>query len=106
MWADWLKLRAAKKAPVTETVLASAKREAAKAGLSLEQFLTIWCARGSQGLQAEWIKPNEGQTVGQSDNKPDWAINAGFSNRWEAENEGCREHNAHLFSNGKRTEVA
>lgn len=40
------------------------------------------------------------------ENKPEWAINAGFSNRWEAENEGCYERNAHLFSNGKRTEVA
>lgn len=58
-WADWLALRRAKKAPVTETVLRSAHAEAGKAGLSLEQFLRVWCARGSQGLQADWLKPNE-----------------------------------------------
>lgn len=58
-WNDWLTLRRAKKAPVTETVLANANTEAAKAAMPLEKFLAIWCARGSQGLQAEWLKPNE-----------------------------------------------
>lgn len=61
-WADWLTLRKAKKAPVTETVLRSASREAAKAGLPLTRFLEIWCARGSQGLEADWLKPNERKT--------------------------------------------
>lgn len=58
-WADWLALRKAKKAPVTETVVAQARKESGKAGMALESFLEIWCARGSQGLQAEWLKPNE-----------------------------------------------
>lgn len=62
-WTDWLALRKAKKAPVTATVLAQAERESEKAGLSLEDFLAIWCARGSQGLQAEWIKPEERQAA-------------------------------------------
>lgn len=59
VWRDWLALRKAKKAPVTETVLQLSRREAGKAGLSLTAFLEIWCARGSQGLQADWIKPAE-----------------------------------------------
>lgn len=59
VWSDWLQLRKAKKAPVTETVLKQAKAESAKAGLPLNRFLEIWCARGSQGLQADWLKPNE-----------------------------------------------
>ena len=58
-WTDWLALRKAKKAPVTATVIANATAEAAKAGMSLESFLATWCARGSQGLQADWIKPSE-----------------------------------------------
>lgn len=58
-WSDWLALRKAKKAPVTETVLDQARREARKASLTLTQFLQVWCARGSQGLQADWLKPNE-----------------------------------------------
>ena len=59
VWSDWQKLRKAKKAPVTETVLSSATAEAGKAGMSLEAFLRIWCARGSQGLEASWLKPHE-----------------------------------------------
>lgn len=58
-WADWLQLRKAKKAPVTETVLKSAISESAKAGLPLERFLGIWCARGSQGLEASWLTDSE-----------------------------------------------
>jgi len=61
VWLDWLQLRKAKKAPVTQTVVNSATKEAEKAGISLNAFLTVWCARGSQGLQAEWLKPNERQ---------------------------------------------
>ena len=64
-WEDWLSLRKAKKAPVTETVLKSARKEAEKAGITLNAFLTIWCARGSQGLQAEWLKTNERQSFAQ-----------------------------------------
>ena len=61
VWRDWLQLRKAKKAPVTETVLSSAIKEAEKAGISLNDFLTIWCSRGSQGLEASWLKTSERQ---------------------------------------------
>jgi hypothetical protein len=46
---------------VTETVLKSARKEAEKAGITLNAFLTIWCARGSQGLEASWLKSDEKQ---------------------------------------------
>lgn len=39
------------------------------------------------------------------DDKPTWAIKAGFANRFEAVNEGCFQHNAAEFSKGKRAEV-
>jgi hypothetical protein len=56
VWNDWLQLRKAKKASVTETVLKGARSEANKIGWTLEQFLIEWCTRGSQGLKAEWLK--------------------------------------------------
>ena len=59
VWDDWLQLRRNKRAPVTCTVVAEAQREAVKAGMTLEAFLRIWCSRGSQGLQADWLRPNE-----------------------------------------------
>lgn len=62
-WEDWQALRKAKKAPVTETVLSQARQEAEKAGMPLEDFLCIWCARGSQGLEASWLKPHELQSA-------------------------------------------
>jgi hypothetical protein len=59
IWDDWKQLRKAKKAPVTETVVNSARKEASKANMSFSDFLSVWCARGSQGLQAEWLKPED-----------------------------------------------
>lgn len=59
VWDDWLALRTEKRAPVTATVLNEARRQAVKAGLSLERFLAIWCTRGSQGLDASWLSADE-----------------------------------------------
>ena len=59
VWLDWLALRRKKNAPVTATVLSEARSEADKAGLPLERFLAVWCVRGSQGLQADWLRPHE-----------------------------------------------
>lgn len=59
VWDDWLALRKAKKAPVSRTVVQGAEEEAKKAGMSLDAFLRIWCRRGSQGLDASWLKPEE-----------------------------------------------
>jgi uncharacterized protein YdaU (DUF1376 family) len=78
-WADWLSLRKTKRAPVTETVLRGARSEAAKAGMSLEDFLRVWCRRGSQGLEASWLKDNERtpqKSFAQQERERGWA-------RWE-----------------------
>ena len=61
-WADWQALRKAKKAPITETVLTGARSESVAAGMTLDAFLQVWCMRGSQGMQADWLKPHERQT--------------------------------------------
>lgn len=37
-----------------------------------------------------------------ADPKPDWALDAGFGTRFEAENEGCFKSNSHQFRSGKR----
>jgi hypothetical protein len=61
VWDDWLTLRKAKKAPVTKTTLSEAEKQAALAGLTLEDFLRAWCRRGSQGFEASWLRPDEKQ---------------------------------------------
>jgi hypothetical protein len=74
VWVDWLALRRKKSAPVTATVLQGAEAEAAKAGMTLDAFLRVWCMRGSQGLQAEWLKPAERQAFAAraQEIEPEW----------------------------------
>lgn len=64
IWADLKKLRNAKKAPVTATVIAAFRREADKIGWTLEQAISECCARGWQGFKAEWVLKNQGETNG------------------------------------------
>lgn len=59
VWEDWKQLRKSKRATVSETVIEQARKEASKAGMSLNAFLREWCLRGSQGLKAEWIKDKQ-----------------------------------------------
>jgi len=53
--SDWLALRKAKKATVTETAVSGIASEALKAGVSLEAALATCCARGWSGFKAEWL---------------------------------------------------
>lgn len=63
VWTAWLDLRRKKRAPVSGVVLEQAAREAALAKLSLEDFLRVWCFRGTQGLMADWIRPADRQAI-------------------------------------------
>jgi len=59
VWDDWVALRKRKGTTISETAIEGAREEAAKIGWTLQQFLVEWCTRGSQGLKAEWIKPDQ-----------------------------------------------
>lgn len=52
---DFKKLRKQKRAAVTMTAMLSIQKEAAKAGLSLNDALLLCCARGWQGFNADWV---------------------------------------------------
>ena len=56
VWQDWLKLRKAKKAAVTQTALDGIQREADKARVSLQTALETCCERGWTGFKAEWMQ--------------------------------------------------
>jgi len=56
VWQDWLKLRKAKRAAVTQTAIDGIAREAKKAGVSLQVALETCCARGWTGFKADWLK--------------------------------------------------
>ena len=57
VWADFLTIRKAKRAPMTATALQSIQREADKAGISIADALATCCERGWQSFQAEWAAP-------------------------------------------------
>jgi len=63
VWADYLALRKAKKAPMTVTALAGLKREAEKANWSLNRAIDECVSRGWTGFKAEWVstKPSFAQ---------------------------------------------
>lgn len=53
---DFLKLRKAKRSPLTVTALNGLEREGKKAGLNLQEVLQMCCERGWIGFKAEWVK--------------------------------------------------
>jgi hypothetical protein len=55
VFEDWSHLRKAKKSPITKTALVGVRRQAEKAGLSMQQALEVCCERGWSGFKAEWI---------------------------------------------------
>jgi hypothetical protein len=60
---DFKKLRLQKKAPLTQTAIEGIKREAAKAGMTLEAALTMCCERGWTGFNAEWTTTNNRRNI-------------------------------------------
>lgn len=52
---DFKAIRKGKKAAITKTAMDGIRREATKAGLTLESALAICCERGWSGFKAEWV---------------------------------------------------
>lgn len=65
VWSDFLKVRRAKKAPVTELAMTGLQREADRAGLTLAQALTVCCEQNWQGFKATWYANLERPRAGQ-----------------------------------------
>lgn len=66
VWRDFLAHRKAKRAPVTQSAIDLIAREAAKAGLSLEEVLQTCCAMGWQGFKAAWVLKDQVPRAGGS----------------------------------------
>lgn len=59
VWQDFVKHRKAKKAQITQTVVDSISREAAKAGWTLSDALTECVVRGWQSFKADWVSQKQ-----------------------------------------------
>jgi len=64
VWQDFQRLRAQKRAPLTDTALAGLRREAVKAGVGLEAALAYCCEQGWQGFNASWYADRVGARTG------------------------------------------
>ena len=65
LWKDYLAIRNAAKKPLTETALKGLQREAAKAGKTLSEALTICCEKSWIGFNSDWLKDrNQSKTAG------------------------------------------
>jgi len=56
VWDDFLAIREKVKKPFTTTALKIIRREAEKAGYTIEKALETCCARGWQGFEAKWVQ--------------------------------------------------
>lgn len=56
VWISFLQVRKSKKAAVTDIAILGIRREAVKAGVSLNQALTVCCERGWAGFKSEWMR--------------------------------------------------
>ena len=56
VWNDFIKIRKAKKSPLTQTALNGIEREAEEAGWTLDEAITECVTRGWQGFKAEWVQ--------------------------------------------------
>ena len=54
--ADFKAMRAKMRAPVTKTAMAGIRREAAAAGITVQEALAMCCERGWRGFKADWLK--------------------------------------------------
>lgn len=54
VWQDFQRLRREKRAPLTDTAMAGIRREAVKAGVSMDAALACCCEAGWQGFNAGW----------------------------------------------------
>ena len=52
---DFRKLRDKLRAPITQTAMDGIRREAGKAGVTLDAALAMCCERGWRGFKAEWV---------------------------------------------------
>ena len=62
VWNDFVLQRKKSKAVISENVIKTIAKEAAKANWSLEQALAECAARGWRGFKAEWVKDKQTQS--------------------------------------------
>lgn len=63
VWADFLAIRKAKRAPLTQTAWSGLVREAKKAGISVAEAVEYVVVKNWQSFNAEWWRKAEGRNI-------------------------------------------
>lgn len=63
LWGDFLRLWSKSKKVFTNTALSELRREAEKAGWTLQQVLERCCKRGQVSFEAAWVGTDAGQAI-------------------------------------------
>lgn len=79
VWQDFIDLRKAKKAPISQSALDGIAKEAGKAGITLQAALEMCCMRGWTGFKAEWLKDKDAGQKSFAEKEYDFK-----RKRWEA----------------------
>ena len=83
VWLSFLQVRRAKKAAVTDLAILGIKRECVKAGISLEEALTICCERGWASFKADWMQQRRnGSSGGESFYQRDQRLKRQEAAKW------------------------
>lgn len=61
VWLDYMEIRRAKKLPITQSALDDLRKQADKAGMTLNEALKECCSRGWAGFKAEWVQTQGGK---------------------------------------------
>ena len=66
LWKEWIAMRKKQKAPVTDRVINSIKKESEKAGITLADAMQKMMIRGWRGFEAQWVtdkQPTQGMST-------------------------------------------
>jgi uncharacterized protein YdaU (DUF1376 family) len=59
VWQDYVKLRQAKKAPITDTAIKQIETQASKVGFTLTEAIQECLNRGWTGFKGDWVTPKK-----------------------------------------------
>lgn len=83
-----------------------------KTARGVEAFIVGWLTkeqnsgRTSRAVAGSVDPKHDREAADRADQRPQWALDAGFANVYEARNKGCHERTAHLFRDGHRVDVS
>lgn len=67
LWKDFLVVRKAKRAPITETAIKLLRKEAEKAGITFSYAIQECVTRGWQGFKASWFADKKGKSLAEQE---------------------------------------